>query len=69
MTRCTYCGKETHGEFCSECCRQETLKFQKKVEKNAKWLILGIILSLLIIPASYLVGLPYLAILCLAGRG
>ena len=67
--RCTYCGKETEGEYCSEYCRERTARFQDNAEKNAKWLILGIVLSLLIIPVSYAAGRPHLAVLCMAGIG
>lgn len=69
MSHCTYCGKETDEEYCSEDCRLKTLKFQKRAEKNAKWLILGIVLSLLIIPIAYMTGMPNMAILCMAGMG
>ena len=50
--RCTYCGKETEGEYCNEYCRERTARFQDRAERNAKWIVLGIVLSLPIIPVS-----------------
>ena len=67
--RCLYCGKETEGEYCSEYCREMTARFQDRAENNAKWIVLGIVLSLLIIPVSYVTGRPHLAVLCMAGIG
>ena len=67
--RCTYCGKETEVEYCGGSCRKRTAIFRDRAERNAKWFILSMVLSLLIFPVSYAAGRPHLAVLCMAGVG
>ena len=49
---CKYCNTKTAGEFCSESCRAEFVKFQKYVERYTKLFFLGMFGPMvLIVPA------------------
>lgn len=57
MLHCLYCGKEIAvGEYCCDECRGLTQDFQDSVDRNAKWFVLGIILSLLLFVVPYVTG-------------
>lgn len=50
MARCLYCGKEIGaGEYCSDECRKLTQSFQESVDRNAKWFVLCLIVSFMLI--------------------
>lgn len=50
MARCLYCGKEIGSrEYCSVECRELAQAFQDSVDRNAKWFVLCLMGSFLLI--------------------
>lgn len=70
MVRCLYCGKEiADGEYCDAVCRYRTERFQARAQRNVKWFVLALLLTLASILIPIITGEAKYYSLVFAGLG